>query len=53
MARAMMRELTGIERALQELNLEETDRVPVIGGLVRHPQFLAEVADGVDSSCAI
>ena len=39
-----MEQLTGMERALQELNLEETDRVPVIGGLVRHPKFLAEVA---------
>lgn len=31
-------------RALGALRLEATDRVPVVGGFVRHAEFLAEVA---------
>ena len=38
------KELTGIERTMRALNFEETDRIPIVGGFVRHPEFLAEVA---------
>jgi len=39
-----MKELTGIERTMRALNFEETDRIPIVGGFVRHPEFLAEAA---------
>ncbi|OGV37145.1 MAG: hypothetical protein A2X48_04860 [Lentisphaerae bacterium GWF2_49_21] len=36
--------MTGKERTLLAINFEPTDRIPVVGGFVRHPQFLAEMA---------
>ena len=36
--------MTGKERTLLAMNFEPTDRVPVVGGFVRHPPFLAEMA---------
>jgi len=38
-----MKNLTGIERTMRALNFQDTDRIPVVGGLVRRPEFLAEV----------
>ena len=39
-----MKELSGIERCLKAINFEQTDYVPVVGGFIRHPAFLAQVA---------
>ncbi len=36
--------MTGTERVLRALAFQPTDRVPVVGGFVRHPQFLAQMA---------
>ncbi len=36
--------LTGRERTLRALDYEPVDRVPVVGGFVRHPPFLAKAA---------
>ena len=36
--------MTGKERALAALHFEETDRIPVVGWMVRHPAFLARTA---------
>jgi len=36
--------LTGRERTLRALAFDETDRIPVVGGFVRHPAFLAGTA---------
>jgi hypothetical protein len=36
--------MTGLERALRALSFQPTDRVPVVGGFVRHPRFLAQSA---------
>jgi len=36
--------MNGKERTLRALNFEETDRLPVVGGFVRHPTFLADTA---------
>ena len=36
--------MTAIDRVLRTLAFEPTDRVPVVGGMVRHPEFLAEAA---------
>jgi hypothetical protein len=36
--------MTGKERTLCAINFEPTDRIPVVGGFVRHPQFLAAAA---------
>lgn len=36
--------MTGKERTLRTINFEATDRLPVVGGFVRHPTFLAAAA---------
>jgi len=36
--------MTGIERTLRAIEFEQTDRLPVVGGFVRHPPFLAAAA---------
>ena len=36
--------LTRKERVLRTLHFEPVDRVPVVGGFVRHPRFLADAA---------
>jgi hypothetical protein len=36
--------MTGTERTLRAINFEPVDRIPVVGGFVRHPEFLAEAA---------
>lgn len=36
--------MTGFERTLRAIDFEPTDRVPVVGGFVRHPPFLAAAA---------
>lgn len=36
--------MTGRERTLRAIEFRETDRVPVVGGFVRHPRFLASAA---------
>ncbi len=33
-----------VERVLRTLEFKPTDRAPVVGGMVRHPEFLAEAA---------
>ena len=40
--------MTGKERAWRALNFEETDRVPIAGGLIGHPEFLAQAAGVAD-----
>ena len=40
----MAPELSGRERTLLALDFQPTDRVPVVGGFVRHPRFLAAAA---------
>jgi hypothetical protein len=40
----MTRTMTGYERTHAALNFQPTDRVPVVGGFVRHPPFLAAAA---------
>lgn len=40
----MTQGLSGRERTLLALDFESTDRVPVVGGFVRHAQFLAVAA---------
>ena len=42
----MTQALNGRERTLLALDFEPTDRVPVVGGFVRHPAFLAAAAAG-------
>ncbi len=37
--------MTGRERTLRAIDFAPTDRLPVVGGFVRHPPFLAEAAD--------
>lgn len=39
-----MSELTGKDRVLSAIEFDATDKVPVAGGFVRHPQFLADTA---------
>ncbi len=36
--------MTGKERTLRAIHFEQTDRDPVAGGFVRHPEFLAQAA---------
>lgn len=36
--------MNGRERALRAIEFAETDRAPVVGGFVRHPEFLAAAA---------
>ena len=36
--------MNGKERTLRAIDFEETDRIPVVGGFVRHPPFLAAAA---------
>lgn len=36
--------MTGRERVLRAIDFEPTDRLPVVGGFVRHPRFLAHAA---------
>jgi hypothetical protein len=36
--------MKGKERVLRAINFEPTDRIPVVGGFVRHPPFLAAAA---------
>ncbi len=36
--------MTGRERTLRAINFEPIDRLPVVGGFVRHPHFLAGAA---------
>lgn len=36
--------MTGKERALRALDFEPTDRLPVVGGFIRHPEFIAKAA---------
>lgn len=36
--------MTGKERTLRAIDFEATDRIPVVGGFVRHPPFLAATA---------
>jgi hypothetical protein len=36
--------MNGRERTLRAIDFEPTDRVPVVGGFVRHPPFLARAA---------
>ena len=38
-------ELSGKERTLRALNFEVTDRLPIVGGRIRHVEFLTEVAN--------
>ena len=40
----MTQGLNGLERTLHVLDFKPTDRVPVVGGFVRHPPFLAAAA---------
>ena len=40
----MTERLSGRERTLLALDFQPTDRVPVVGGFVRHPAFLAAAA---------
>lgn len=44
MERERPKKPTGIERTMHALNFEQTDRIPIVGGFVRHPEFLAELA---------
>ena len=36
--------MTGKERTLRAIDFEPTDRIPVVGGFVRHPPFMAAAA---------
>jgi hypothetical protein len=40
----VLHNLSGKERTLRAIAFEPTDRVPVVGGFVRHPPFLAQAA---------
>ena len=44
----MKESMSKIERVRRALNFQEVDRVPIVGGFVRHPEFLAEVSEEPD-----
>ncbi len=35
--------MTGIERSLKTLNFQKTDRVPILGGWILHPEFFQKI----------